>query len=348
MSIQRYKLFALMVISCSLSGCSGCQPTPGSFTPTAITLKEVPGKNLKELQDDSLRFVDQMGKHWIAPKGTWTDGATVPRLALWFSGGRFEEEFLKAAVVHDAYCQEFNADRCPDQYQKESWKKVHRMFYEACVTGNTNASKAKLMFAAVWLAGPRWDDPDRDMQIVPNEVLRAGFDDCKAWIEEDNPTREQIESWMDNREPTVLAVSKLQSETLKAFSTRDLAKVDRTLEQSEELIAEGLEKAPRDLMLLNLKGYHHKNLAIKYRDAEMGDKKDEQLKAAEETFQEILSNEADNPSALNGLGSVFILRNDLDRAEEYVRKALETAPDYPAAKHDLELIDTLRRSQPPE
>jgi uncharacterized protein DUF1353 len=346
--ILQHSLWMLLLTGSILLGCDGHGPSPGEFDPTEVGLVEVRGKNLMELTDEKLTFVDSKGVKWIAPKGTWTDGATVPRLALWITDGRFQKEFLKAAIIHDAHCQKFNADRCPEQYRKKPWKDVHRMFYEACVAGKTSALKTKLMFAAVWWGGPRWDDPDSDLQIVPDDMLGVGYLGCKKWIEDNNPTLQSIESWMDNREPTILAVAELQSKFISALRTGDLAAADSALQQSDERLAEALNKLPNDLMLLNLKGYQHKNRAMNYGELKMGDKEDEELNKAERIFQVIIALEPQDPSALNGLGSVSILRNDLDRAEDYVRRALDIEPNYPAAKHDLELIERLRQSQPPE
>ena len=175
------------------------------FTPSEVTLKEVKGKYLKELVDEQLVFVDSSGEKWIAPKGTLTDGASVPRLALWMTDGRFSEEFLKAAVIHDAYCQTENIERCPDQYRKKPWELVHRMFYEACLAGGTSESKAEIMFAAVWLAGPRWDDPMRNLDHIPEDILVQEFETCKKWIEKKNPSVDEIEAWMNKRELVLLA-----------------------------------------------------------------------------------------------------------------------------------------------
>jgi protein-S-isoprenylcysteine O-methyltransferase Ste14 len=180
--------------------------TGTGFIPEAITLRETPSSDLKELVDEQLIFLDSAGVEWIAPHGTLTDGASVPRLALWVTDGRFDNEFLKAAVIHDAYCQSDNETRCPDQYQTRPWKAVHRMFYEACLAGGTSPAKARIMFAAVWLGGPRWNDPERNLDQVPDEVLQAEFEACKKWMEEKDPTVEEVEAWMEKREKKLLAV----------------------------------------------------------------------------------------------------------------------------------------------
>lgn len=76
--------------------------TKTRFSPAAITLKEIEDSDLKELFDERLVFVDSAGMEWVAPKGTRTDGASVPRLALAVTDGRFDRTFFKAAVIHDA------------------------------------------------------------------------------------------------------------------------------------------------------------------------------------------------------------------------------------------------------
>jgi len=339
-------LAVVLVVGCNESGTdsNGEDGATAGFTPNEIALKE--SGELKELLDDKLVFVDSQGQEWVAPKGTLTDGASVPRLALWITDGRFDSRFLKAAVVHDAYCQSDNQTRCPEQFRKRPWKAVHRMFFEACVAGGTPETTANLMFAGVWLGGPRWDDPETDLGDVPDEVLRAGYDGCKEWIEENNPTPEEIESWMEAREPTVVAVSRLQTEGVAALDSGDLATAERTLEESAALLDESLSKAPDDVMLLNLKGYHHKDLAVKFREKGMEDRAQKQLEASERTFRKVVSNKHDNPSALNGLGRVMVLRDDLDQAETFMHRAVKAEPNFRPAKDELKRIENRRRSRP--
>jgi hypothetical protein len=46
------------------------------------------------------------------------------------------------------------------------------------------------------------------------------------------------------------------------------------------------------------------------------------------------------------MGSVSAIRGNLEQAEKYVRKALDIAPTYAAAKHDLRLIKYRRAAHP--
>lgn len=350
---RQHHLLKLMCIFTLISGCErkevdlstdtdGPAATPkGKFTPARITLKE--HGDLKELVDESLTFHDPRGINWIAPQGTLTDGASVPRLALPITDGRWDERFLKAAVVHDAYCQKENETRSPDQYRTRPWQEVHRMFYEACIAGDTPPLKAKIMSAAVWWAGPRWNDPERELRQVSGDMLTRGFVASKQFIEQNDPTVEEIEKDIERREPLLLSLVELENAILYALEAGDKARADALLRGEEALLVKELEKSPNDLMLLNFKGYWHKNQAQLY----WNDKKDEELRKAEQTFEDVIESEPRDPSALNGLGSVWALRGDLDRAEQYVRKALAIAPNYQAAKHDLRTIEEerLRRFQ---
>lgn len=111
-----------------------------------------------------LGFVDSNGQDWVAPPGTWTDGATIPGIATPFVGGPRNPRYIAAAAVHDAYCGVVNADG--PVYQTRPWPEVHRMFYEGLLVGGTPVARAQLMYAAVWLGGPRWTvKPNRQFSI---------------------------------------------------------------------------------------------------------------------------------------------------------------------------------------
>ncbi|TBB32442.1 M12 family metallopeptidase [Rhizobium ruizarguesonis] len=114
---------------------------------------------------NEITFTDGRGVRWRAGKwiegsqdsietGT-TDGASIPPWAQAIVGEPFNDEYLKAAVLHDHYCYKENHVR--------GWRETHRMFYDAMVALNVPALKAKVMYAAVYLGGPRWT------RLVPGE-----------------------------------------------------------------------------------------------------------------------------------------------------------------------------------
>jgi len=310
-----------------------------SFTPSEITLKELRGSTFKQLVDDGLTFIDADGVRWTAPMGTWTDGASVPRFALGITDGRFVKGFLRAAVVHDAYCQKENKDRRPP-YQSRPWKDTHRMFHQACVAGGTPRLMARLMFSAVSWFGPRWDDPAGETRQVPPDLARVAFSATKQWIEKEDPSLGDIEADVAQREPAVMEIYRLQYAALGAMGRGDRSGAKAKLQEAEGSLSAGLERSPEDLMFLNLKGYQHKNWAML-----QPDKRQEELNKAERLFNRVTAAEPRDASALNGLGSVAFLRGDLDQAERFIRQALELVPDYQAALDDLELVEKTRASR---
>ncbi len=348
MKRRSYQLMTLTGLVILIAGCGNNEepPAPAHFDPTQITLRE--HGHLKELLDDQLVFVDDSGTEWIAPQGTLTDGASVPRLALPITDGRWAEEFLKAAVVHDAYCQVENETRTPEQYRTRPWREVHRMFHEACLAGGTTPLLAKIMFAAVWLGGPRWDDPSSNLEQVSSEALTRGFVGSRKWIEQNDPTVEQIITDMSRREPLLLELHELEAGILTALQSDNLTIAGALLREQEELLEREMQTSPDDLMLMTYEGYRHKNEAMLSRRTGNESRAIEELEHSEQVFSAVIGHEPDDPGALNGLGSVFILRGDLDRAEESIREALRIAPNYEAARSDLQLIERLREPPQPE
>ena len=84
-----------------------------------------------------------------------TDGASIPGWVQGITGDPFDSEFIKAAILHDHYCYKENHVR--------RWQDVHRMFYDALLIQGVSKFKAKMMYYAVLVGGPRWG------KIVPGE-----------------------------------------------------------------------------------------------------------------------------------------------------------------------------------
>lgn len=92
-------------------------------------------------------FTDDNGKEWVAPQGHKINGASIPEF-LWSTvGSPFVGDYRRASVVHDVECD----------LKRESHKKVHRMFYDAMLCDGVTSFRAKYMYQAVRLFGPKWD-----------------------------------------------------------------------------------------------------------------------------------------------------------------------------------------------
>ncbi len=136
-------------------------------------------------------YVDPNGKRWNVPKNTTVDGASIPQIFWTTIGGRYEGTYRNASVVHDHYCIT----------KTETWQDVHLMFYHACITGGTKVVKDKIMYAAVYGGGPRWEihiqknlNGTQSKVTVEIEAVapEEEFRKITAWIENTNPSLEEI------------------------------------------------------------------------------------------------------------------------------------------------------------
>ena len=151
----------------------------------------------------TVTFRDGRGRDWTAPGATLTDGASIPPVFVPLLGDPRSDTFLAAAALHDAQCGAGN-EALP-QFKARSWEATHRMFYDALLAGGTEPRKAKVMFAAVYLAGPRWDDPARSLDGVPEARLIAEMEACLRFIEAEDPGLPALEAWMRDREAAMIA-----------------------------------------------------------------------------------------------------------------------------------------------
>ncbi|MEB8386837.1 DUF1353 domain-containing protein [Rhodobacteraceae bacterium KMM 6894] len=133
-----------------------------------------------------LDFVDGGEATWIAPKGIVTDGASIPPIFVPIIGAPTSPEFVNAAAVHDAYCGIGNEQGA--KFQSKPWQQVHIMFYDALLVGGVPELKAKLMFAAVWLGGPRWGVVEFQPAQQPTAPMQAAMRRTKLYVEENNPS----------------------------------------------------------------------------------------------------------------------------------------------------------------
>ena len=136
-------------------------------------------------------YVDAKNERWVVPKGAVIDGASIPRFAWSFIGGPFEGRYRDASVIHDSACNE----------KKRPWNLVHENFYWAMLTSGVEATKAKIMYAAVYHFGPRWVTPSAipggAIDVPPeNKLSEADFQVLKMQIE----SRDQSDTAISLRE----------------------------------------------------------------------------------------------------------------------------------------------------
>lgn len=74
---------------------------------------------------EDFAYRDPVGKVWRVPAGAEVDGASIPATLHSIIGPPFVGDYRRASVLHDYYCRQ----------RTESWKAVHKMFYDAARTG---------------------------------------------------------------------------------------------------------------------------------------------------------------------------------------------------------------------
>ncbi|MCJ8320426.1 MAG: DUF1353 domain-containing protein [Colwellia sp.] len=95
---------------------------------------------------DAFQYQDKKGIKWDAPIDSVIDGASIPRFFWRFIGSPFIGKYRRASVIHDVYCVTKSSPH----------KQVHRMFYEAMRVDGVSYFKAKAMYLAVKVGGPKW------------------------------------------------------------------------------------------------------------------------------------------------------------------------------------------------
>ena len=148
------------------------------------------------LQED-FGFEDAAGKLWLAPQGQVLDGAALPPMFRTMIGTPFEGEYRRSSVVYDYYCHAMS----------EPWRAVHRMFYHAALTEGVDEGSAKLMYAAVYATGMRWETPGSSCfrschAAAPTLAWKPAVDEEEVapvieWIRRANPGLEDIDARLD-------------------------------------------------------------------------------------------------------------------------------------------------------
>lgn len=105
-----------------------------------------PGADRKMKLLEDFTFIDPNGTQWTAPAGHEIDGASIPQF-LWSTvGSPFTGDYRRASVLHDYECD----------MKRHPHKEVHRLFYNAMICDGVNPIRAKYMYQAVRLFGPKW------------------------------------------------------------------------------------------------------------------------------------------------------------------------------------------------
>jgi hypothetical protein len=143
----------------------------GRYTGQLILEPLRSGQQMKTVLD--FGFLDGDGRHWPVPPGTLVDQASIPKPLWSLLGDPWEGRYRDASVMHGYYCAVRSMD----------WQSVHRMFYHAMLVSGVSPHHAKLVYAGVYFAGPRWQgmtvesarlgQPSAPAQTSPANILYA-------------------------------------------------------------------------------------------------------------------------------------------------------------------------------
>lgn len=125
--------------------------------------EKVGGRLLKLLDDFDYR--DEDCRIWRAPKNFVSDGASIPQAFWSLIGGPWDGVYSNAAVIHDYECVR----------RTTAWEQVHKLFFRAMLAAGTEPLRAKLMYAAVYHCGPKWDAQGRPLPtctMSPTSLFR--------------------------------------------------------------------------------------------------------------------------------------------------------------------------------
>ncbi|WP_434052606.1 MAG: DUF1353 domain-containing protein [Roseibium sp.] len=160
----------------------------GKFEGSLVLKVTADGRNLQVAEQFS--FIDQNGEVWTVPAGMKTDGASVPRVA-WSLFPPFAGKYLKAAVVHDRYCDTM----------QETWQRTHRVFFDAMLTSGVDKLSAKTMYAAVRLFGPRWTEDGtriKSAKFLSQQEKLNDLLEFQDWILKEDPSIDELEKRADS------------------------------------------------------------------------------------------------------------------------------------------------------
>jgi len=92
-------------------------------------------------------FVGSGGERWECNVGDKTDGSSIP----WFAWtiiamSPYVGKHRKAAVPHDIECR----------LKRKPYQRVHLMYYKASRTAGLSKLRARMMYKAILVGGPKW------------------------------------------------------------------------------------------------------------------------------------------------------------------------------------------------
>lgn len=203
-------ILALLLSLAQLPACVARDMTYGQFDGTVKTewLRGSESERRMVLLED-FAYTDPKGRKWLAPAGSKTDGATIPKVVWSVVGGPFEGQYREAAVIHDVYCET----------KSEPWRDVHRIFYYANRAAGVSEGKSKILYGAVMIGGPKWGSNKSkcyschdtgSTKVLPDAkgrltafppIIESDVRKLADFVNQSNPSLEQIDEFVMKNHP---------------------------------------------------------------------------------------------------------------------------------------------------
>jgi Protein of unknown function (DUF1353) len=203
----------------------------GKFTGKPLVELEDDGRKIKMMAD--FTYLDPKEKAGTVPKDWIVDGASIPWIFWSIVGPPLVGKYRDASFIHDYYCDTHS----------EPWQEVHKMFYFASLAAGESEIVAKILYAAVYVGGPRWKivqyvgkpepgklykwgGPVEDSDVVSwrPEVTIDEADKITKWISDNNPSTDEIakrmQSYPDANEPPDALPMTEERRAIKDFQSR--------------------------------------------------------------------------------------------------------------------------------
>jgi hypothetical protein len=182
---------------------------------------------------EEFAFVDSSDARWDVPKGATVDGASIPRFLWSLIGGPFEGVYRNASIIHDWYCD----------LRSRPWEVVHRMFYEAMITSGVRGRLAKLMYAGVYMGGPRWSKTVvSNIDLMAEEYLKDSYPGSRRVHEPmpadefGRPSPRSGRSYMEERYFTKIEVYRYDVKPAEFEKLREFVSDDKSIQDIESYI----------------------------------------------------------------------------------------------------------------
>ncbi len=139
------------------------------FIGTPLTLWD--GERDMELMED-FGFIDGSGKTWLAPKGSFLNGATIPKPLWSIIGCPYVGPYRYASIIHDYFVGEGTN---PEPISHQARRAADKMFYEACIHGGCTKRFAGILYIGVTIGS--W--ASKSQTILRNYQMKS-FDNIET------------------------------------------------------------------------------------------------------------------------------------------------------------------------